>query len=1755
MRRLLLVAFGFGLVFSASGQATYTLQLSGAWNNASNWTVTSGADVPADGIPDADDNVIIPNTLRVDITTSVACLAITLNGSGQIDFNTNNRTLTVNGLMTMNGTSSVLGGNNNRILNLQGDFIVPAGQTASMGGVQIAQNAARAFTVDGTFIPTSNIGTKNIANVVLNRGGLWSATSNENYSTINFTAFEGSEITGSTTSTITVNGNLVVNTSAPAGAQFRVGQISLVVNGATTVNGFWQFTASNAGTKRFENTITVNPGATWDNVIGEDPVVNCNIVNNGLWPIPTGGNGRYDVNDGGSYTYSGATEIGMTRLRLQNASTVTNLGQLVVTRNGNQGLSVETASTFINGTGGYFRLVSNADPIDVVGVGSSVNFTAPNNIVDYDFVGTQTVEPTTYDQLIISSGGTKSVVGLTTVNNSVTIEGTTILDVGPNILDGVANLIMTGTSQLRLQRTGVGVVLPELTGVTNSLAAGTTIDFYGAGPFQPRSSAALPYQNLTISGSTGSNADFSQVANILGNLVITNAGVMSSNVALNIDGTWTYNAASASTLSANVTASNFIFSNGVLNTGASRVIIDGDDGTLTNNGAGSLTAANVEFQSGLNQKITGTANTVLNNLIINNPNGVTVESLAGSPSVTVNGNLSFPDGNLITAVNNVVIMGAASTVTPLPGFVEGSLNKQVVAGSPTVTFEVGSGAEYSPLQLTFNTVSVAGSFTVSSSTPDHPDIAGSLIEVNATVNRFWSATNNAVTFTDVSATFNFQDADKDGAFAPLASTTVIKGYNNSTLTWFEPTMGARNANSTQCLGLTPITLATTIRIDFVIGGEIDPTFVFNKVNTGNWHSASTWLQYRTGVAVFTEGQTTVTGTSTLFTSELVVGDRINSVSNPTDPVMIVASIGSNTSLTLTAPYSGPYNGGVAPNRTFTGNIGREYVPNTPVSPTESVFIGNPNMVDAITTITLDNNATILELSIGSAKAQAHTLVHSGTFALNVQANAVVEQPTGNTNHTWDILDGTATVGGNLSLGGFTNNSARIARVRIQNGVLNSNNVVFRTPGAGGGATSAVATMDMSLGNGTWNLTGNLSFPTGNKGTLTSNTGAVGSTVNYNRTAGGQNLTYPGTNPASFAYHNVRCNNTTPGFGVRVLNNITTGGPNILTGNLAVESGLLRIGNNTITGGGTKTFSVSPGATFRMFGNQGLPGGFGTYSLGTTAPFGTVQFATTNNQTVPQIVSGYGNLEILGSANQNYTLANALVTVQGNLTIGNGTTTPDLLGGGGGTRLDLNGNLIVNTGATLNATDFSNSFPTNTAIELTGNWTNNSIVGFTEDDAAVTFNGTGTQTIGGTTSETFYRVVLNTPGVVQLQNNTTVSNIIRLTQGQLDLNNRTLIVTDNAIGAITRTGGDTGYIRSESENGIVRWSTSTNTGNYVVPFGKSSGEFIPFGFDITVGGSPAAGSMSFSTYGTATGNTPLPSGVTNLNGTSGGTSVVDRFWIITANNYTGTRPTANITFTATDAEISTTAFSPETALTVYNGTPPGLAAQRWSPSNYWDMAATPQTFTPNSPAANTAQVVINGVSSFSPWTLVDQSAPLPVELLSFGASFADGDVSLRWVTSSELNNDFFSIERSESGEKFSEIARVPGAGTTNLAQRYTVIDESPLPGVSYYRLKQTDYDGKYSYSQVVRVEVDGAGIWAVTPNPNAGEDFNVVFGNSLRQPVSVQVRDVSGRLVYQGEFSSGSAVLELELEQKLPAGVYIVTVTTENRLDHQRMVVK
>src|SRR5262249_48817219 len=133
----------------------------------------------------------------------------------------------------------------------------------------------------------------------------------------------------------------------------------------------------------------------------------------------------------------------------------------------------------------------------------------------------------------------------------------------------------------------------------------------------------------------------------------------------------------------------------------------------------------------------------------------------------------------------------------------------------------------------------------------------------------------------------------------------------------------------------------------------------------------------------------------------------------------------------------------------------------------------------------------------------------------------------------------------------------------------------------------------------------------------------------------------------------------------------------------------------------------------------------------------------------------------------------------------------------------------------------------------------------------------------------------------------------------------------------------------------------------------------------------------------------------------------------------------------------------------------IKVARWNGTQWKDHGngGTTGNVSPSTGTVRTSAIV----TSFSPFTLGSGNGnnPLPVQLLNFTAKLDGSEVLLDWNTASEINSNYFVVDKTKDTNKFVEVARVQGAGTTNLASTYSSIDKAPYSGISYYRLRQAD----------------------------------------------------------------------------------------------------
>jgi hypothetical protein len=157
--------------------------------------------------------------------------------------------------------------------------------------------------------------------------------------------------------------------------------------------------------------------------------------------------------------------------------------------------------------------------------------------------------------------------------------------------------------------------------------------------------------------------------------------------------------------------------------------------------------------------------------------------------------------------------------------------------------------------------------------------------------------------------------------------------------------------------------------------------------------------------------------------------------------------------------------------------------------------------------------------------------------------------------------------------------------------------------------------------------------------------------------------------------------------------------------------------------------------------------------------------------------------------------------------------------------------------------------------------------------------------------------------------------------------------------------------------------------------------------------------------------------------------------------------------------------------------------------------------------------------------------LPVELIHFSAKETQDAIKLEWATASEKNNDFFTIERSFDGIEFTPIDIILGNGNSNTTINYDFLDKSPENGMNYYRLKQTDFDGKFEYSDIIYSEFNSKPVINVYPNPATNYVQLEIQGMPA---VSYKVTDLNGRTILSGNIYDTNQRIDLE---NVPVGSY------------------
>ena len=439
---------------------------------------------------------------------------------------------------------------------------------------------------------------------------------------------------------------------------------------------------------------------------------------------------------------------------------------------------------------------------------------------------------------------------------------------------------------------------------------------------------------------------------------------------------------------------------------------------------------------------------------------------------------------------------------------------------------------------------------------------------------------------------------------------------------------------------------------------------------------------------------------------------------------------------------------------------------------------------------------------------------------------------------------------------------------------------------------------------------------------------------------------------------------------------------------------------------------------------------------------------------------------------------------------------------GGSQIVINsGSYLILKGNLINTTDGDNAVVNYGEISLTGNFTNNASSGklLTNTTGKVALVGSTEQIIGGASPTYFGNLEINNTSAVgiTINTNTYLESELTLTDG---------VVTTTTANQIIMQDGSS-YSGGSDASHISGPMTKIGSSDFTFPIGKDN-------FIAQIGISSLPSSQSFTAQYFRT----TPTNYTTYNGVNINDVSSKEYW-----------------------DIHPASGSPTINLVLYwnNGTfsginnPTNLVGAHYTADSWEEIP-----FISSTGSASNGSLTFGPVSSYSNYTFgsIDNvEDPLPIELLYFNVTKLNNSVDIVWTTATEINNDFFNIERSINNIDWKSIGTIDGAGNSNTIIDYSFIDNYPTKGVSYYRLKQTDFDGLVSYSET-RIMKFG---------PN-NIDINI-FPNPCINSITVEGID-NTKTYYSLKNSLGQNIVNnLRLKNysisfnELDAGIYYLTI--------------
>lgn len=460
-------------------------------------------------------------------------------------------------------------------------------------------------------------------------------------------------------------------------------------------------------------------------------------------------------------------------------------------------------------------------------------------------------------------------------------------------------------------------------------------------------------------------------------------------------------------------------------------------------------------------------------------------------------------------------------------------------------------------------------------------------------------------------------------------------------------------------------------------------------------------------------------------------------------------------------------------------------------------------------------------------------------------------------------------------------------------------------------------------------------------------------------------------------------------------------------------------------------------------------------------------------------------------------------------------------------------ITIQSGSTLSFSDPKAELSVCGNVTHNGTLTSNSV-------GTLIFNGTAggqTYTRGASGSGEFNDIILNnTSGTPTL---TLSSDLIVSTGGTFVFQSGKVITgSNNLIIKNIESAAVTGHNASRYVEGNLRRYINTGVPtSYDFPVGTSAKGYQLANVSFTTVPSTITYLTAFfSAYSVV----PSALNVSECMATYNRAALNNGYWDISANNSQNNVGLYNMTLYNTNY---TNAFSGFTVMSQHNG------SATWALVNGDGSNG-------NCVVSPVTAVERRNMKGFSKFGVAQSLSVLPVELLSFDAIYNGQSTDVNWTTASEKNNDYFIVERSTDAKYFDFIEKVhskaKGGNSTSILN-YALNDPDVKAGIYYYRLKQVDFDGKFTYSSMATVTIEDKEILIVTPNPTDNSADVIYESNSIGVAL-LKVYDTGGRLVIAKELvcTKGHNSYALDLQKEI-SGMFYITLSIGDKVHHAKLL--